>query len=83
MFCLLITIAVKEDIKITNSDTEQENVSCLLLFFFGQVKRDDVFQMCDDNSKIPTSDIWSEFTSYNCPELKNIPKAFIFNVRKK
>ncbi|KAF2881841.1 hypothetical protein ILUMI_24342 [Ignelater luminosus] len=62
--------------------------TCLIVVFLGNVFQEDRILPDDEkapniNNTISIKDVWTPFTSDNCPSLKYKPKVFIFQTCKK
>ncbi|KAF5287191.1 hypothetical protein FQA39_LY16010 [Lamprigera yunnana] len=64
------------------STGDNEDKSCLIIFFLGMVEKGDKFLMDEEDEEFVTlKDIWTKFTSDSCISFRNKPKIFIFQVR--
>lgn len=59
---------------------DHSKTTCLIIVFYGMVKRSDQFLFEDEGSFITTNEIWQYFTADKCEMLKNKPKLFFFQV---
>ncbi|KAK4873488.1 hypothetical protein RN001_015517 [Aquatica leii] len=60
-----------------------EDKTCLIMFFLGTIEKEDKFYLDDDKNFIVLKDVWLNFTADNCPTLRNKPKVFVFQGTKK
>lgn len=66
------------------SENIKEEDEGLLFFFSALYKKDDTLITTEEGKKVHYNfqKIWSYFTSNNCPNLRNKPKIFIFQMSK-
>lgn len=79
LFLCKVIFNLLKRIILVAEDTEDK--SCLVILFLGNYIDKDKIIFSRENDYILTKDIWSPFTSYQCPNLKDKPKIFIFQVR--
>ncbi|KAB0791991.1 hypothetical protein PPYR_13952 [Photinus pyralis] len=63
---------------------DHKEKSCLIIFFLGMAEEEGKLELDEDpDSSIELRDVWTKFTSNNCPSLRNKPKIFIFQACRK